>query len=69
MKPIELLEEINVTQEALLMCIQQDCSHCKYGAYKNDLYNCHYHKNVDIYNLLDSYKDYLQTLENYRNGI
>ena len=69
MKPIELLEEINVSQEALLMCIQQDCSHCKYGAYINDLYNCHYHKNVDLYNLLDSYKGYLQTLENYRNGI
>ena len=69
MKPIELLEEINVTQEALLICIQQDCSHCKYGAYKNDLYNCQYHKNINLYNLLDSYKDYLQTLENYRNGI
>lgn len=69
MKPIELLNKVKVTQEALLMCIQQDCSHCKYGAYKNDLYNCYYHKNVDIYNLLDSYKDYLQTLENYRNGI
>ena len=69
MKPTELLDKVKIAQEALLMCIQHDCNHCIYRDYKNNLYNCSYHKNIYLYNLLESYKGYLQTFEDYRNGI